>query len=569
MLISLQIKDYALIENLSIEFGKGLNIITGETGAGKSIIIGALGLLLGERASTESIRKGAVKSFVEGLFEIKSNNKVIKLLEENEIEVFPELILRRELSIKGTNRCFINDTPVSLAVFKEIGDLLIDIHGQHQHQSLLKVETHIDFLDDYGGYTQQLNDYIKSRKSLLNSINELKDIKSREESIRQKKEIYEFQIKEIDTVAPIVNEDIEIESELNILENAELLKQLSEQIYLGLYEDENAAFTILGRIRKIFEELIDIDKSLVEKEKEFNDALAMIEDIARSIRKYKDKVELDPEKLNLLRERLLSITRLKKKYGGSISSTLEYRNKIGEEFDLADNFSLRIEELKKEIETRREITALAAKTLHKEREKTASLINSLMNEELSKLGMPDAEFFTKITFMEAADKEYSLKINDLIVGFDKKGIDEVEFYIKTNRGEDSKQLIKTASGGEISRVMLALKTVLAKNEKLPLMIFDEIDTGVSGRIAQKVGYALTELAGFYQIIAITHLPQIAACGNQHYVVEKGLNDERVTSNIRLLNENERVEELAKLISGEVLTESSLSSARELLEFKIN
>ena len=565
MLKSLEIKDYALIDHINVEFGKGLNIITGETGAGKSILIDAMSLLLGERASTEVVRKGAQKSFVEGIFDVELNKKVKSLLEENEIEFQPELIIRREISLKGSNRCFVNDSPVSLNIVKELGDLLVDLHGQHEHQSLLRTETHIEFLDEFANNHKLLEDFKVVYKELNSKQNELRELKSKEESLKEKKEIYGFQIKEIDNINPLPNEDESITNELNILENSEKLLELTDDVYNKLYEGEPSVIDLLGETKHKLNQLANIDKSFLESEGECDSALAIVKELASSLRNYKSRIDVDPKEVEVKRERLGSINLLKKKYGGSIQKIIEHREKIGKEFELADNFSAAINNLEKEILGLRKSAGEAAEKLSASRNKYAVKVETEVKKVLAQLGIPDAIFKVTIKQNETGrDDNHSVTLKNKNYIYTETGIDEVEFYISTNAGEDAKPLTKVASGGEISRIMLSLKTILAKSDKLPLLIFDEIDTGVSGRIAQKVGAALKDLASFHQIISITHLPQIAGMANNHFAVEKKQIDNRAVSSIKKLSDNERINEVAKLISGEELTKASIESAKQLI-----
>jgi DNA repair protein RecN (Recombination protein N) len=565
MLKSLQVKDYALIGQVDVEFEKGLNIITGETGAGKSILIDAMGLLLGERASTEVVRKGAVKSFVEGVFDVESNKKVKRVVEDNQLEFFPELIVRREISLKGANRCFVNDSPVPLTVVKELGDLLVDLHGQHAHQSLLNTETHINFLDEYAGLEALLEDYNKEFKRVKELTSELNNLKKKESSLKEKKDFYSFQIKEIDAVSPAEDEDEQIGSELNILENSEKLIGLTGEIYAGLFDSENSIYDQLMQLKNRIDELLSIDTNFAETANEFASVIAQVKDAAEFIRKYNAKIDLDPGHLEQLRERLGTISMLKKKYGGSVKAIIEHRNKIEKEFNTAANYEDNILKLEKEISTARERAGIIAEKLSAKRKEAARRVEKEVVKVLSALGIHDAQFEVKINRQAAengAGDYIIIKGKNYIA--DLNGIDTVEFYISTNPGEDTKQLIKVASGGEISRIMLSLKSILAKNEKLPILIFDEIDTGVSGRIAQKVGNTLKSLASSHQIIAITHLPQIAGIADFNYTVEKSSKGERVTSSIRMLNKDEKIKEVAKLISGENITEASINGAKELM-----
>jgi len=568
MLKSLLIKDYALIENIEIQFGKGLNIITGETGAGKSILIDAMGLLLGERASVDVIRKGAEKSIVEGIFEITGNKKVKNILKEYEIEDGDELIIRREISIKGTNRCFVNDTPVTLNVIKEIGDLLVDLHGQHEHQSLLKTENHIEMLDEFADIDQHLAEYKENINILHQLQRELKELLERETLLKEKKDLYEFQIKEIDSVAPGIEEEEELENELKVLENYEKLLSMSNEIYEQLYESENSIHDQLSAVKNKLNELSKIDKSFIEKVNELQTAIVIINEISSYLRDYKNRIDVDPSHIEKIRERLRAFNLLKKKYGGTIKSVLEHREKIGREVELAENFTDRIKELENEISDLRKVCGDIAKSISEKRKIIAKDVKKEVEGVLKNLGISDPTFEVKFT-NELSETENFILVDNNKYKYNDRGYDYVEFYISTNAGEDVKPLIKVASGGEISRIMLALKSVLAKSDKLPILIFDEIDTGVSGRIAQKVGKALKSLASFHQIIAITHLPQIAGLSDLHFVVEKKKSGDRVVSSIRLLNEKEKIREVARLISGEKITEAALTGAKELISQKNN
>ncbi|MHB1686942.1 MAG: DNA repair protein RecN [Ignavibacteriaceae bacterium] len=565
MIKSLEVKDYALIEHINVEFGNGLNIITGETGAGKSILIGAMSLLLGERASTEVVRKGAAKSVVEGIFNVETNKKVKKILEENDVEFFPELIMRREISLKGSNRCFVNDTPVSLNLIKDIGNLLVDLHGQHEHQSLLRTETHIEFLDEFGNHEVDLQSYKMIYDELAKITRELKSLKEREASLKEKKEIYSYQIKEIDSVSPEEGEEEKLVEELNIMENSEKLLELTSSIYQKLFESENSIYDSLVKVKNELEELAKIDKTFSENNSECETAVTLLNDISQFIRNYNSKIDLEQENLEATRERLGSLNLLKKKYGGSIRSILEFRKKIDEEFNFASNFSENISLLEEQINKLRIECGIVSEKLSKKRKAVAEKIQKEVAEVLNSLGIANATFKVKIDH-NIADKSGDdfIIVNGKPFKFTSSGFDEIEFFISTNLGEDPKPLSKVASGGEISRIMLTLKTILAKNDKLPLLIFDEIDTGVSGRVAQKVGQSLKSLAAFHQIISITHLPQIAGLADHHFTVEKKSNGERVVSSIKKLNEDDRVKEVAKLMSGEKITEASLNGAKELM-----
>lgn len=565
MLKSILIKDYALIENIQVEFGKGLNIITGETGAGKSILIDAMGLLLGERASTEIVRKGAEKSIVEGIFDIEGNKKVLSLLSENEIESNSELIVRREVFLKGTNRCFLNDTPVTLNLIKEVGDLLVDLHGQHEHQSLLKVETHIELLDEISEDHSIIESYRSKYDKLTTMLRELKELTKKEYDIKERKGLYEFQIKEIDEILPEPEEDVKLENELKILENSEKLLTVANEIYDSIYENEDS---IMGRVSGIKNKLVElskIDNSFTEKVNESESLFAILSDISEFVRTYKDRIDLDPDTVEKTRIRIGLLNLLKKKYGGTLKSVIDHREKIGKEFELAENFSDKISELNKEINSLRKECGVIAKKISVNRKSLAKKVKKEVEELLVNLGITDSNFEIRFENQTAGlQEENFIIVDDKNFICDANGYDKIEFFISTNIGEDAKPLVKVASGGEVSRIMLALKSILAKSDNLPILIFDEIDTGISGRIAQEVGHSLKSLASFHQIIAITHLPQIAGISDYHFAVEKRKLGDRVVSNIRMLKNNERINEVAKLISGEKITKVALNSAKELM-----
>jgi len=571
MLKSISIRNYAIIDAADTEFETGLNIITGETGAGKSILIDALSLILGERASTETVRKGADKAIVEGVFAVASNKNVKNLLEKNELDFRNELTLRREVSVKGQNRCFVNDTPVTLALLKEMGDYLVDLHGQHEHQSLLRPQTHIELLDDFGGLDGLLEEYRSSYKGLSNLFNERDRLRQQETVLKERKDLYDFQLKEIDAVDPQPGEEDSLEEELRILENAEKLFEATSKLHQMLYEGDQAVYDQLVLARNQLEDLAGIDRSFEEAKNECASAAAVISEVTKFLQSYNAKIEFNPERLEHIRERLGQLSLLKKKYGGSVESIVEHRERIAREFSLAENFEAEIGKLDGAIDAERTRCSDAAQRLSSKRRDLVPKINKSVIAELGRLGITNASFDVQIlnrpmngqSGLNGSGPAY-VKLGREFYEAGPRGIDFVEFYLSTNVGEEPKPLTRVASGGEVSRVMLALKTILAKSERLPLLIFDEIDVGVSGRIAQAVGRSIKNLSRFHQVIAITHLPQIAGQADVHFVVEKLEDGKRASTRLRKLDLEERVEEVAKLMSGTEVTEAGLASARELM-----
>ena len=583
MLKSLTIRNYALLEFVEIEFESGLNILTGETGAGKSIIIDALSLILGDRASSDVVRKGSDKAIVEGIFGMAENEKVKALLKQNEIELQEDFILRREVSIKGQSRSFINDSPVSLTVLKEIGDHLVDLHGQHEHQSLLRPETHIGLLDEFGSLDKLVDEYRESYDRLTVLFTELRALSLKEKELREKRDLYEFQIKEIDAVDPRAGEEGDLENELRILENSEKLFEATSQLYQSLYEGEPArlgsenisgqsVYDLLLKARNQLEDLARIDKTFEDIKNECSSAAAIVGELTKFIQNYNSKIEFNPERLEQIRERLGQVALLKKKYGGSLDIVIECREKIGKEFAMAENFESEIQKLVEYIELERKTCSAAAQRLSTKRRELVGKISKSVCTELAKLGIANAQFDVKIENrvlgkLDSKANSAYVKLGREFYDTTQSGIDFIEFYLSTNVGEDLKPLVKVASGGEISRIMLALKTILAKADRLPLLVFDEIDVGISGRIAQAVGKSMKSLSQFHQVIAITHLPQIAGFADCHFAVEKSESKHRTSSTIRKLEEEDRVQEIARLLSGAEVTEASLNGARELIRMK--
>ena len=569
MLKTLLIKNFALIEFVEIEFESGLNILTGETGAGKSIIIDALSLILGDRTKSDVVRKGSEKALIEGTFGMAGNVQIEKMLVQHEIERQDDLILRREISMKGQSRCFINDTPVPLAVLKEIGDHLVDLHGQHEHQSLLRTETHGALLDEFGGLEGLVREYRSHYENLTELFSNMRALLQKEHELKEKRGLYDFQIKEIDDVDPHAGEEAELENELRILENSEKLFEATSNLYQMLYEGDQAVYDSLVKARNQMEDLAEIDQSFNDAKNECASAAAIIGELTKFIQSYNAKIEFNPERLEQIRERLGRMTLLKKKYGGSLELVIRHREKIGVEFAMAENFESEILKMSARIEEERMLCSSAAQRLSAKRRELVPKIGKAVCAELGKLGIAGAQFDVRIenTVLLKTDGAQTFAY----VRFGREsyaafpdGIDRVEFYMSANIGEDLKPLVRVASGGEISRIMLALKTILSKADRLPLLVFDEIDVGISGRIAQAVGKSLKSLSQFHQVISITHLPQIAGFADCHYMVEKRESKQRTTSNIRKLNDDERVREVARLLSGEEVTEAGMHGARELI-----
>jgi len=566
MLTKLTVKDYALIESLEVDFTPGLNILTGETGAGKSILIGALGLALGERADLDSVRTGAKAAVVEAEFQVKAYRPAAELLKELESETGADpLILRREVNAAGKSRAFVNDSPVNLAGLKRLGDVLLDMHGQHQHQSLLYEERHLDYLDAFGhleplrGQVSQLfSDYHKTKK-------QLDDLVHKEQLTREKIDLYQFQLKEITDAGLQAGQEEDLEKEKFILENTEKLFASASQAYELLYDGEGSIIERLGTLENLYTDLSSIDERQNEGRDAVQSSLAQLEETARSLRQYRDKLQFDPERLEVIRDRLDLIKTLKKKYGqkaGTLEAVLEHAQRVKLELDSVEHGEEIIAKLRAEMENERQELEKQALSLSSKRTEAAKKLSKEVIGQLKDLGMEKAVFKTEVA--QTPDTDGLVEVKKQRQKTESWGIDQVRFLISPNPGEDPKPLAKIASGGEISRVMLAIKTILAEADAVPVLVFDEIDAGIGGRVAEAVGHKLKEIGKKRQVLCITHLPQIAALGDSHYVVSKQENKGRTITNVQQLDQKQRVDELARMLGGSKITETTMDHAREML-----
>jgi len=563
MLKTLFIKNFALIEELSIEFNSGLNIITGETGAGKSILIGALSLVLGERASVDVIRKGADKAIIECVINVSNNKLMADVFKNNDLDYSEDMILRREISKKGQSRCFINDMPAPVSILKLVGNLAIDLHGQHEHQSLLKVETHLHLLDDFGGLGGLVDEFNKRYYELHTAKIRLEELQKKELHLREKKQLYDYQLREIDSVNPQPNEFSELQNEQNILENTEKLYSATSELHEILYANDDSVHNRLVQARNMLVDLTHIDHAFSDAASEAYSAQALVDEINKYVQRYNSTIDFNAVRLEEVRARLNALNALRKKYGGSLEEVLNYRNIISAEVRLAENFEDEIQKWQLKVADLQSSVSQIALRLSQKRQAVAKRLSMAIMEEIRRMGIEAGQF--KVNFSHHSSSSGDVFVENEQYTATPSGYDHVEFMISTNKGEDPKPLVKVASGGEISRIMLALKTVLAKSERLPILVFDEIDTGISGKIAQVVGFSMRELARYHQIITITHLPQIAALGDTHFRVQKKLVKDRTVSSVERLSKREHQKEVARMLSGSEITEASLRSAQELIE----
>ncbi|NTU91223.1 MAG: DNA repair protein RecN [Chlorobiaceae bacterium] len=563
MLQSLYVRDFALIDELSVEFAPGLTIITGETGAGKSILMGALNLVLGERASAELVRSGASKAVIEATFTGSHYETVAPQLEEAGIECTPELILRRDIAASGQSRSFINDTPCPLSLLKQVGRELVDLHGQHDHQLLLHPETHAGMLDGFG----QLKDEASRYHSLLQRYRQLRrtldELLAQAAALREKRDFIEYQYRELESAGLATGEEASLEEEINLLENAETLFSLGTELGERLYESDDSAYASLSVSVHLLEKLASIDKRFEPSLEELRGAMSSIEEASRFTGRYTSGIEFNRARLEELRERQMMLQRLSKKHGKSIDELIGLRDRLADELSIEENVEADTVRLRAEIEEARDGLSSTAIDLHDMRLRAAILLEEEISSVLKELSIPHGNFRVAITHEESPEGDITFD-GRRYRAYD-NGFDRIEFMISTNIGESPKPLAKVASGGEISRVMLAMKSALARATHLPILVFDEIDTGISGKAAQAVGFSLKQLSRLHQIIAITHLPQIAAMADLHLSVSKRIEDARTLSGVTTLDDAERVEEVARLISGHTISESSRKLAGELIE----
>jgi len=550
MLKRLSVKNFALIDTLEFRLGKGFNIITGETGAGKSILLGALGLALGNRADTHALRNPQEKCVVEASFEVNLPS-VNAFLQEADLEVWPELILRREILPGGKSRAFINDTPVNLSQMRQLGDLLVDIHSQHETLLMNAADFQLAVVDDFALNGEYLRQYKEIFREYKKDQSLLESLKIREAQSMAERDYLEFLYKELLDAALAEEEQQELEEELDLLTHAEDISLKINQILWSLENDESGVISILSSQSSDFEQISRFSSELGDLSSRFESCLVELKDIRNELEKAAGKIHYDPSRIEVLSARLDLIFRLQKKHRvSSIGELIQIREDIGHKLESMDSLVADIESLEKKILATRQRLQEAAQILSERRKQAIEAMETRLDETLHTLGMPDAA--TKIIIRTLDD-------------FTPSGIDEATFFFSANIGQEPRPVAKVASGGELSRMMLAIKSLISHKTLIPVIIFDEIDTGVSGGIADRTGKVMKQMAQGMQVIAITHIPQIAALGDHHFMVYKETAQDQTTrSTIRRLSEEERIEAIAGMISNQQITEASREAAKQLL-----
>jgi len=554
MLIELRIKNFAIIDELNLSFSKGFNILSGETGAGKSIILNAVQLLLGDKATEEWIRSSEDEANVEALFDISGNPDAKEKISEKAPHLRgggeeDSLLIRRVISRSGRGKVFINGNMATLGALSEIGEELLNIYGQHEHQSLQRVETHIDILDEFGGLLKVRQEFQTHYEEFVSLSEEVEKIRAEKERRAKERELMAFQSKEIEASRIQVGEEESLKEERTLLTHAKKLLDFALASEGALYSEESST---IGKIRKILNQGRDmaaIDPSLSHLLKGLDSALIQMEEIALAFRDYSRRVEVNPARIDEIENRLEEVDRLKRKYGSTVEEVLAFKQRVDEALKTFTSDEEKLSRLESRLEPLRQVVDNLGKKLSRERKRVASELKRSVEKELNSLGMKKTIF------------EIHIDPSPLSA----KGADRVEFLISPNVGEEVKPLAKIASGGELSRIMLAMKRILAKIGGRQVLVFDEVDAGIGGAMAEVVGKKLRELSRHHQVICVTHLPQIACFADQHHSVRKEVKSGRTVTLVDRLDEVSIVDEIARMLGGVKVTEKTKAHAKEMIE----
>ena len=550
MLTELRIKNFAIIESLTLPLEHGFNVLTGETGAGKSIIVGALGLLLGERASADVIRTGADKASVEGVFDVSDRAEIRTLLDERGIDVDEStVVLKREVAT-GRARAWINGTTVNAGLLAEVGRLLVNLHGQHEAQTLLDREAQRRILDAFAGATEAATEVRGAHETLASIIREIADLAKRRAEAERRADYLRHVVAEISDAKLVEGEDLRLEDEARRLENAEELRGLASGIAGALDGDEETVLQKLSAVSRHLATIQRIDPTLGRLQESYDSAYYAIEALARELEEYEAAIDLDPSRLEKVRRRRDLLFRLTKKYGATLADVIRTGQESRAELDLVDSAGLDIKQLETREREARADLAEKTKRLTALRTAAADRLARAVDETLPDLGMADGHF--------AVSLEPLGEIRST-------GAEDVEFCVALNVGHEPRALSRVASGGELSRVMLGLKTILARLDRVPTLVFDEVDAGIGGRVGLQVGDTMRRVASYHQVFAITHLPQIAARAHHHIVVSKGARGGVTTADVVVSSGDARIAEIARMLGGDPESDLSRAHARELLE----
>jgi len=551
MLTELRIKNLAIIESLTLPLARGFNVLSGETGAGKSIIVGALGLLLGERASADVIRTGADRATVEGAFDVSDRPELAALLDDRGIDLEDDvLVLKREVAAAGRARAWINGTTVTASVLAEIGRTLVNLHGQHEAQTLLDGDSQRRILDAFGGATEVAARVREASDSLGTLRRELSDLAARRAEAERRADYLRHVVKEIEEAKVQPAEDVRVEDEARRLEHSEELRALAEGMVAMLDGEEDAVLQRLAAVQRSLASIQRIDPSLARLQEIFDNAFYALEELSRELVEYEAAVELDPERLAEVHRRRDVLFRLIKKYGPSLDDVIATGQRSRKDLDLVDSASFDVKRIETAIAAARERLSAEAAQLTALRVAAAERLARAVDDVLPALGMPDGHFHVSLVARGEPGPT---------------GAEDVEFRVALNVGHEARPLARAASGGELSRVMLALKTILARLERIPTLVFDEVDAGIGGRVGLQVGETMRRVAADHQVFAISHLPQLAARAHHHILVTKDARGGVTTASTTLLEGDDRVREIARMLGGDPESDVSRAHARELLQ----
>ena len=550
MLVELHIRDYAVVDDLTLSLGPGLNALTGETGAGKSIIVGALSLLIGGRASSDVVRAGAERASVEAVFDLEQLPAVRERAEELGFRLEDGLlILRREVAAAGRNRAWVGGSPTTAGVVGELGSSLVDLHGQHEHQTLLRARDQRSILDAYGGSTALAKEVARRYRVLEGLRDQLEEREEKQRIVEAREDFLRFQLNEIDEAGLEPGEDDRLEVEIGRHENSEELARATQALNAELYSSEGAVTDRLAEAKNILSRLVGFDIALRSEVERVDEALHLVSDVARALGDYATAVEFDPGRLEEVRTRLDRIFRLKRKYGPELADVLETAQRVRTELDAHDEAENDLAKIREEIGVAEAELLSEAAILSTKRGRAATELGIAVSEALPDLGLVGGRFEVELTVSDALSAS---------------GAESVEFVVSPNTGFNLMPLARIASGGELSRIMLALKAILASVDEVPVLVFDEIDSGVGGTVASSVAVKLARVAEAHQVFVVTHLPQVASRADAHLVVEKGVDMDITTTVVRQLNEDSRVCEIARMLGGDAESDASREHARELL-----
>ena len=551
MLTELRIRNFAIIESLTLPLARGFNVLSGETGAGKSIIVGALGLLLGERASTDLIRTGADRATVEGVFDVADRPEIAVLLDERGIDAEESfVVLKREIVAAGRARAWVNGTTVSATILAEVSRLLVNLHGQHEAQTLLDPDAQRRILDAFAGATESASAVRDAYEGLARVRREIADLRRRRADAEKRADYLRHVVQEIEAAKLTEGEDVRLEDEARRLENAEELRELSTGIVECIEGEEESALQRLASVERLLSTIQRVDPTLARLQELYDTAYYNLEALAREMTEYETSVELDPERLEEVRRRRDLLYRLTKKYGPTLPEVLEAGRAARAELDLVDSADLDLRTLEEQERGAAQTLQERSTALSSLRAQASERLGRAVDEVLPDLGMPDGRFHAALVPLRE-------------VGPD--GAEAVEFRVSLNVGHEERPLARVASGGELSRVMLALKTILARLDRVPTLIFDEVDAGIGGRVGLQVGETMRRVATYHQVFAISHLPQIAARAHHHILVSKGARGGVTTADVAVLDGDLRVTEIARMLGGDPESEVSRAHARELLD----